>query len=322
MIGMTAPIVSVLVTSYNRARYIAASIESVLSQTFGDFELLVTDNCSTDGTMDIVRQYERLDPRVRVVVNERNLGQFGNRNRAAELAEGTFLKYHDSDDLMYSYCLDTMVSMMLAHPGAAFGLSNGVYWLGGPCPMLLTPRMCYQREFLGAGMFNAGTPGAIFRTDAFHALGGFADAGAPSDYLFWLRACARVPVLLLPADLFWYRVHPDQELQSPGVALPYARTVRDTWAALFDAECPLTPDEREQARRNLLAVHVKHLWSDVRARRFTVARTRLAAGPTLREWMTYLGRSRRDGFAGTPRDDGGDFLLPRELPAPAGGPRA
>ena len=55
----TAPTVSVLLTAYNRERYIASSIESVLAQTFGDFELLITDNCSTDGTLEIARSYER-----------------------------------------------------------------------------------------------------------------------------------------------------------------------------------------------------------------------------------------------------------------------
>ncbi len=297
------PLVSVLLTSYNRAPYIASSIESVLAQTFGDFELLITDNCSTDGTADIARSYERLDTRVRVVVNERNLGQFGNRNRAAELAGAPLLKYHDSDDLMYPHCLAAMVPPMQVYPEAAFGLSSGSYWFGGPCPMSMTPRMAYQREFLGSGMFNAGPAGAIFRADAFKLLGRFTDAGAPSDYLFWLRACARVMVLLLPADLFWYRVHADQEFQSPGVARQYAETIRDTWAALADPACPLTAPEREQARRNVMARQVKLLWRDIRARRFALAHTRITAGPTLGEWIHYLRLPQRDAWAGTPPFD-------------------
>lgn len=319
---MTAPLISVLLTSYNRERYIAASIESVLAQTLGDFELLITDNCSTDGTLNIARSFERLDRRVRVVVNERNLGQFGNRNRAAELASGTFLKYHDSDDLMYAYCLEAMVSPMLAYPEAAFGLSSGAYWPGGPCPMLSTPRMSYQREFLGAGLFNAGPSGAIFRADAFRALGGFVDRGAPSDVLFWLRACARVPILLLPADLFWYRVHPDQELQSDGVARQYAETVRDLWSALGDPACPLTPGECAQARSNVLVSQVRAIRRDIVSGQFGLARIRLAAGPSLGDWMKYLRPPRRDGWAGTPRDARGDVVLPRDMPIPDGATRA
>ena len=297
---MSAPIVSVLMTAYNREPYIASSIESVLAQTFDDLELVVVDDGSTDGTVEIARRFARRDPRVRVEVNVRNLGDYANRNHAAALARGTLLKYHDSDDLLYPHCLAAMAPPMLAHPGAAFGLSAARHWPGGPCPMLLTPRMAYQREFLGSGMFSAGPAGAIFRTAAFRSLGGFEDRGAPSDYIFWLRACARVPVLLLPADLFWYRIHSGQELTSAKAAMQYAESIRDTWAALASAECPLTDEERQQARRNVVATQAKRLWRDVRAGQFAIARARLAAGPTAAEWMRFLRTPRRDSYAGTP----------------------
>ena len=89
---MSEPLVSVLITSYNREKYIASSIESVLAQTFGDFELLITDNCSTDSSVEIANEYASRDARIRVVVNETNLGQFGNRNRAMTLARGQYIK--------------------------------------------------------------------------------------------------------------------------------------------------------------------------------------------------------------------------------------
>ena len=156
--------------------------------------------------------------------------------------------------------------------------------------------MSYQREFLGSGMFNAGPSGAIFRADALRALGGFEDFGIPSDFLFWLRACATVPVLLLPADLFWYRVHPAQELQSERAEREYAVIIRAVWAALADEACPLTPDEREQARRNVIA---KASQASLEGR----AGATLCAGPsslrsraTWGEWLRCLGRPRRDGM--------------------------
>jgi hypothetical protein len=308
---MSAPTVSVLMTAYNRERYIAASIESVLAQTFDDLELVVVDDGSGDGTVEIARRFARRDPRVRVEVNEHNLGDYSNRNRAATLARGTLLKYHDSDDLLYPHCLAAMAPPMLAHPGAAFGLSPSRHWPGGPCPMLLTPRMSYQREFLGSGMFNAGPAGAIFRTAAFRSLGGFEDRGAPSDYIFWLRACARAPVLLLPADLFWYRIHSGQELAGAKAAIQYAESVRDTWAALASAECPLTDEERQQARRNVLAHQLRALSRELRARQFAIARARFAAGPSIAEWLRYLRMPRRDAFAGTPLDAAGQFIEPQ-----------
>ena len=309
---MNAPVVSVLLTSYNRERYIASAIQSVLAQTFGDFELLVTDDCSTDGTADIARSFERLDTRVRVVVNERNLGQFGNRNRTAELARAPLLKYHDSDDLMYRHCLEVMVSMLRSEPRAGFGLSSGWCWPGGPCPMLLTPRMSYQREFFGAGLFMCGPSGAIFRTEVFRELGGFVDHGAPSDHLFWLRACARVNVLLLPADLFWYRMHPSQEFQSGKAQREYARVFGASWQALDAPECPLTPEEREQAKRNRVYHLAKRTAEDLRRARWTTAHTRLrTSGLTLRDWLTYLRRPRRDQLAGTPVDADGEYVIPQ-----------
>jgi hypothetical protein len=314
---MSTPVVSVLMTAYNREPYIGSSIESVLAQTFGDFELIVVDDQSTDGTAEIATRFARRDSRIRIEANDRNLGDYANRNRAAALARGTLLKYHDSDDLLYPHCLAAMVAPMLAHPGAAFGLSSSRHWPGGPCPMLLTPRMSYQREFLGSGMFNAGPAGAIFRTAAFRSLGGFIDRGAPSDYVFWLRACARVPVLLLPADLFWYRIHAGQELTSARAARQYAETVRDTWAALASAECPLTDAERDQARCNVLAHQARAMWREVRGGDFAIARARLAAGPGVVEWLRYLRPPHRDACAGTPLDAGGEFIVPDSSTAAA-----
>jgi glycosyltransferase involved in cell wall biosynthesis len=305
------PFVSVLMTSYDRERYIAHAIESVLMQTFTDFELIVVDDASRDRTVDIARKYEG-DQRVRVVVNERNLGDFPNRNRAAALARGRFLKYHDSDDLMYPHTLATMVPPLAAESRAGFALSAGRHWPGGPCPMLLTPQMAYQREFLGAGLFMCGPSGAVFRAEVFRSLGGFPEMGVASDHLFWLKACAMTNVLLVPADLFWYRVHSGQELQSPAAARGYALIEGEAWRALSAADCPLDGVELEQAKRNLVYSLVKHVLHDMRARRWGIARRRLGhARLSWSDWLRYLRPPRRSLFAGTPFDEHGEYVMAR-----------
>ena len=305
------PTLSVLMTSYNRAAFIATSINSVLSQTFTDFELLIVDDCSTDGTLDIALQYEKQDDRIRVVRNERNLGQFANRNHAASLAQGQMLKFHDSDDLMYPHCLAVMVSMLLSEPRAGFGLSAGNVWPGGPCPMLLTPRMAYQREFFGEGLFMCGPAGAIFRSDVFRRLGGFVDMGVPSDHVFWMRACTTENVLLLPADLFWYRLHPDQELQSKTGRKQYAQVPGWVWKALDAPECPLTPDERQQAKRNRTYHLAKRTLQDIRRGQWRTAIDRLRFSKlTLADWLRYLRPPKRNPLAGTPLDSDGGFIMP------------
>jgi glycosyltransferase involved in cell wall biosynthesis len=317
---MATPLVSVLMTAFNREAFLAASIESVLAQSLGDFELIITDDRSSDATVAVAQEYARRDSRIRVHVNARNLGDYANRNYAASLASGEFLKYHDSDDILYPHCLAVMTACLAAEPRAGFGLSTGSSWPGGPAPMLSTPRMSYQREFLGHGAFNAGPAGALFRTHVFRELGGFDDHGAASDYVFWLRACATYPVVLLPADLFWYRVHSGQSLQSAAGAGAYARVPGHTWRALLSADCPLTAEEREQARRNIAFATAKQTWRSARSGHWRIAYLRLRhAGITPGEWLTYLRRPRRSALAGTPLDARGDYLVPSWFRMPRAG---
>lgn len=305
---------TVVITSFNRAKYIGPAIESVLNSSFADFELLVLDDASTDRTVDVAHSFAARDGRIRLVVNERNLGDFGNRNRAIELVETPYLKYHDSDDLMYPYCLDTMMRLLRAEPEAGLALSSGWAWPGGPCPMLLTPRMSYQREFLGQGMFFCGPSGALFRTEVLRKLGGFPDRGVASDYCFWLKACAVTSVVLAPADLFWYRMHPSQELQSARAARDYAVGQGESWQALLSKECPLQDDELSRAKQSCAFRLLRSSWRDVRAGRFALARLRLAsAGIRVSDLIRYPPRRIQDPRAGSPLGADGDFVAPRWL---------
>lgn len=177
--------------------------------------------------------------------------------------------------------------------------------------MLSTPLMSYRREFLGLGMFQCGPAGALFRTETFHCLGGFEDRGAASDYLFWLRACRTMSVLLMPADLFWYRIHPGQELQSPKSAASYALAHGEAWRALQAPDCPLAGEELEQARRNWAWILARQTYRDLQNRRWGNAWLRLRyCGLSPADWLRYLRRPRRYFDAGTPLDANGDYLLP------------
>jgi glycosyltransferase involved in cell wall biosynthesis len=299
---MASPLVSVLLTVYNRERYLAESIDSVLAQSFADFELIVVDDCSTDRSLEIAREYERRDKRIRVIANDRNYGQFPNRNRAASFATAPLFKFHDSDDVMYPHCLAVMVAAMEKETRAGFGLSNGRAWPGGPVPMLLTPRQAYQREFLGFGLFMCGPSGAMFPTATFRDLGGFEDFGTPSDTIFWIDACKRYPVLLLPGDLFYYREHSGQAFRAADVARQYAKVQTHMWNALRDPDCPLDSAERTIARRNLAFSTAKTVWRALRSGDIGLAWHRaVASGLTPIDWIRYLRVPRRSVLAGIAR---------------------
>jgi hypothetical protein len=185
--------------------------------------------------------------------------------------------------------------------------------------MLLTPRQCYQREFLGFGMFMCGPSCALFRSEIFQALGGFRDVGVHADHLFWLEACARHSVLLISADLFWYRSHPGQEFQSARALREYAEVPGHVWRMLNSEACPLDGAELEQAKRNQAWIVAKQTWRDVRAGRWPIARHRLRhCGLGAGEWLKYFRRPVRSTLAGTPVDASGDYLVPEWLRPAAG----
>jgi len=316
-VNVDMPAVTVVITSFNREKYIAASIQSVLGSTFSDFELLVLDDASTDGTVEEARRCADRDRRVRVVVNERNLGQFGNRNRAIDLVTTPLLKYHDSDDVMYPHCLETMARILLDEPSAGFAMSAGRAWSGGPCPMALSPQMAYAREYLGSGMFAGGPAVALFRTDVLRKLGGFPNRGVASDYCFWLKACAVTSVVLVPADLFWYRVHRGQEFQSEKAARDYAIGQGESWRALHAPECPLDGPLLDLAKRNCAYLLLKLTWRDLKAGRLALARLRLrSSGFSAVDLIRYPPRRARDPLAGTPLTEDGDYRVPEWIQHP------
>ena len=96
------PRLSVCIPSYNQAQYIRAALDSVLEQAYADFELLVIDDCSTDGTREIVAGYAARDQRVRMIANTVNRGMVCNWNACLEEARGEYVKFVFGDDLLVS----------------------------------------------------------------------------------------------------------------------------------------------------------------------------------------------------------------------------
>jgi glycosyltransferase involved in cell wall biosynthesis len=104
--------VSVCIPTYNYGHVLPDAIESVLGQTFTDFEIVVVDNCSTDGTEEIAARYLRQDGRVRYFRNEANVGMVGNWNRCLQYARGEFVKILCADDLLAPACLEESVRLL------------------------------------------------------------------------------------------------------------------------------------------------------------------------------------------------------------------
>lgn len=244
------PTVSVLTTSYNRADYIAAAIESVLCSSLSDFEYIIVDDGSTDQTVDIAKTYEKLDSRVKVYVNEKNLGDYRNRNKAASFAKGKYIKYVDSDDILYPHGLAVMLNSMEMFPEAGFGLSAKME-SGRPYPVCLSPRETYLEHFEGYGHFHRAPGSAIIRRDAFEQEGGFSGERMIGDTELWFRLGRSFPMVKFPVDLYWSRTHAEQESQSAYARKQYQFLQKKVMAQAFSHEqCPLNEEEKKR-------VHVK-----------------------------------------------------------------
>src|SRR4051794_2507888 len=165
-------LISVLMTAYNREAYIAVAIESVLASTYENFELIIVDDHSADNTHAIARQYEQKDNRVRVFRNEKNLGDYPNRKFASSLAVGKYLKFFDSDDILYPHGLEVMVRGMQLFPEAALGMVWGDP-VDEPSPKLYSPRQAYYSYFFKNQWMTVGPSGSIYKRDCYHAVGGF-----------------------------------------------------------------------------------------------------------------------------------------------------
>ena len=205
------PLVSVLMTSYNRENYIAEAISSVLASNYPNFELIIVDDCSQDNTVKIIKEFVVKDTRVRFYQNESNLGDYPNRNKAASYAQGKYLKYVDADDAIYPWGLSILVYCMEKFPNAGWGLCSLEQDDNNLFPFELTPPEIYEYHYFTKSLFHKAPLSAIFRKDAFDSIGGFSGKRQMSDTEMWHLIGLKNNLVLMPHGLVWYRRHPEQE---------------------------------------------------------------------------------------------------------------
>lgn len=214
------PGVSVCIPTYNYARYLPRAIESVLAQTYDDFELIVSDNASTDDTQEVLSRYS--DPRLEAFRNERNLGLFANFSRCLELASADVVKFVCADDwLDPAYLARTMPVLarnrdvalvttdgfFVDEQGRTFGLSTPEFE-GGP---VVRAADALRTQ---AGSLNViGMPSSVLlRRAAVEAAGGFDPRFAPaSDVHLWLKLLSRWDIGWVSEPLCYLRVHTSKE---------------------------------------------------------------------------------------------------------------
>ena len=205
-----SPLVSVLTTTYNREKYIAEAIESVLASTYKNFELIIVDDCSTDSTVEIAKSYEARDERVKVYVNEKNLGDYPNRNRAASYARGEYIMFVDSDDKIFKESLKRLLDVMAKFKVSDFGM---YFPHGKETPVQFDSVEAIRRHFFVHPFLMIGPGGTFIKRSFFKEIGGYPTLYGPAnDMYFNLKAVSRTKIILIPFDFMYYRIHDGQQL--------------------------------------------------------------------------------------------------------------
>lgn len=205
-------LVSVLMSVYNSERYIAQAVESILNQTYSNFEFVIIDDGSTDRTPQMLDTYAANDPRIRLIHRE-NRGIPKTRNELLALAQGELIAVMDSDDIALPNRLAAQVAFLQAHPT--------VVWVGGAfelidhenryltCIGMPTSNAEIQR-LLEEGHTSFLHPGAMIRKSAIQLVGGYDEAlSTAHDLDLWLKLSEVGELANLDQPVVQYRIHPD-----------------------------------------------------------------------------------------------------------------
>ncbi len=259
--SMAQPLVSVLMTAWNRENYLPEAIQSVLESSYKNFELIICDDCSSDNTVTIANKFAESDSRIKVYRNDKNLGDYNNRNRAASYANGRYLKYLDSDDRIYPHSLELMVNCMEQFPEAAFAFEAAHIHLTRPTlqyPMLFQPAESFREHFLNSGFFYSGPSSVIFRADNFKEFNGFSGRRFMSDLELMFKIALRYPVLILQPGLVWLRTEGEREGLAE-FATPAILGERYKLVISFLNQSPLSTEEKRKAMLSLDKVLARHI---------------------------------------------------------------
>lgn len=195
--------VSIIMPSYNTGRFIAESIESVLKQTYKNWELIIVDDCSTDNTDEIVKGYLG-DSRIRYLKNKKNSGAAVSRNRALREAKGKWIAFLDSDDLWMPKKLEQQI-LFMKKKGYRFSYTN--YIEIDEESKSLGRMVTGPRKITKAGMYRYCWPGCltVMYDASYVGLIQIEDIRKNNDYAMWLKVCKKADCYLFNKTLAKYR---------------------------------------------------------------------------------------------------------------------
>src|SRR5216684_3535894 len=228
----TTPLVSICIPTFNAAEWILSCLESARAQSYPNLELLIVDDASTDGTVELIRSID--DQRIRLLVNEQNLGLVRNWNKCVEESRGNFTKFLFHDDLLYPDCVEKMMRVILSNGNAGLVFApRDIVVEGDPeskltktwlrnCTTLHTKFRALETVNSGSDLFAQylkrgfqgnwiGEPSSVLiRKECFARVGSFnPNLHQVCDVEMWLRIMFWYDIGFVPEKLTAFRLHSD-----------------------------------------------------------------------------------------------------------------
>ena len=206
------PKISVLMPAYNAEKYIVEAIESILAQTFKDFEFVIIDDCSQDRTWEIIQEQAKRDNRIIIDKNRNNLGIAGNRNRLKKMAKGQYVAWQDADDISIETRLEKQYAFLESHPEVGI---VGAYleFFENDYSAKSVRRYCEGDQKLRKNIFlfsPVAQPVAMIRKEILDKAGDYNLKYPPAEDLdMSFRIGERSQFANIPEVLLRYREHPD-----------------------------------------------------------------------------------------------------------------
>lgn len=236
--NMNQPRISVLMSVRNGLPYVEECIRSIAAQTFRDWEFIIVDNASTDGTIELVEKIAADEPRIRFLRNERDLGQSGSLNRGLEVCRGQWIARMDADDVALPNRFERQLAFVDKTPDVK-ATSCLAYYINAKSRRVgktfhdLTTREAFDRyrsEGRAIGMLH---PGALIERTTLVNAGGYRTLFDPAnDIDLWCRISDRSLVLVQPEYLMEYRVHGGSDIaRSFHLSLQKSLWARDSMRA-------------------------------------------------------------------------------------------
>jgi glycosyltransferase involved in cell wall biosynthesis len=277
---MATPLISIVLPTYNGARYLKRSVDSCLEQTFWDFELIIVDDCSTDNTGAIADGYAKADPRIRVIHNGFNKKLPLSLNMGFEQARGAYHTWTSDDNYYAPAALEVLVRALTADPESDLVYAD--YYLVDDQDRVMGSRKFNNiydgfTEWLGCGACF------LYKSEIFIANNGY-NPGAflIEDYDFFMRAFLKFNFSYLPRyDLYYYREHESSLTSTQG------DVVNDLQKIMIERQ--LSGLEKKLPRNQLMLLYRKFaVFNAVRKNNSRKYRLYLGKVWTLSRWQVLV----------------------------------